>query len=238
MRSSPTSVLTSGRFCWVFLVTGIHALPNPANHMIFSPSQPSKSRYEIRAIYPRTETGSLGQGQDFKGNTSSLASEPILYHENTTFLTPSIIIALVLFLTFAAGIITVFFYGHGIRMFLLKKMRQHKKEEPEVEERAAGFGFDGLTEAEKEAHRWKEETEAVNKPFWHIKLPTKPPVLVLEPSLSPPISLDDTKMPLEDSKVDELEARVDDENGLGVEVHAPTSLEQASYPGAVGVTHR
>lgn len=215
------------------LITGIQALPNPANRVTLSPAQSRKFQNETRKIYPRTES-SLDKSQIFQGNTTSLATEPILYHEKTTFLTPPIIITLVLFLTFAASIIAIFFYGHEIRSFFLEKLRRQKVEEPMVEKSALGFGFDGLTEAEMEAHKWREEREAtLKKPFWHIKLPTKAPVLVLEPSISPPISLDDSKILLEDSKADEKRT--------GVEVHTLVgceSLRRASDPSAIVVVDR
>lgn len=155
-------------------------------------------------------------------------------------MTPPIIITLVLFLTFAASIIAVFFYGYEIRSFFLAKLRRQKQEEPVIKKPALGFGFDGLTEAEMEVHRWREEKEAaLKKPFWHIKLPMKAPALVFEPSISPPISLDDSKILLEDSKADET--LVDNEKRAGVEVHTPDGCEglrRASGPSAIVVVDR
>jgi hypothetical protein len=196
MRRSSSTVSASGRLCCMLFITTVQALPSLVNP---SPTPQHGTRRSIHS----TEINSLDDSsQGFAGNTSSLASDPILYHEKAKFLTPPIIITLILFLTFAATIIAVFFYGHELRSFFLQKLKRQKTEAPAVEEPGLGFGFDGMTEAEMEALKWRDEKEADKKPLWHIKLPTRPPTLVLEHSPSPPISLDDAKIQLEHARVD------------------------------------
>jgi hypothetical protein len=94
-----------------------------------------------------------------------------------TYLTPTLVLTLVLFIVTASLLITLLFFGPNIRSFLLQKMK--KEEKPKL-----GFGFDGLSKQELKGLRLKEE-QAAAKTSWLTKLPVRPPALVLKHSYSP-----------------------------------------------------
>lgn len=117
------------------------------------------------------------------------------------FFTPEIMLTLVLFLVFSALFFTFYFYGQEICSYILRRVRKQRKPEPEPDI-GAGFGYDGLPEAEiKELGREEEPCASVStKTSWFIRLPNKPPLLVLgHSSPLPPIHLpsDATNMQLQ-----------------------------------------
>lgn len=104
------------------------------------------------------------------------------------FLTPAIILSLVLFILFSGAIISLLFYGPEIQSFIRQKLKRQNRSETESKlqsrpapepEPSFGFGFDGLTKEEMEAARRKEEKQAT-RPQLYIKLPVSPPSLVLK----------------------------------------------------------
>ncbi|GLB43565.1 hypothetical protein LshimejAT787_1400770 [Lyophyllum shimeji] len=104
------------------------------------------------------------------------------------FLTPEIIVSLVLFVLFSGAIISLLFYGREIRSFIRRKLKRQKEPEPASElqpvlapglDASWGFVFDGLTQEEMDAVRRKEERQETRAGLY-IKLPVSPPSLVLQ----------------------------------------------------------
>ncbi|KAG5641637.1 hypothetical protein DXG03_004560 [Asterophora parasitica] len=121
------------------------------------------------------------------------------------FLTPAVIISLVLFLLLSGCLLSALFYGREIRAFVHQMLNRlnrplHRTPVPVSEPvnepepvPSFGFGYDGLTNAEMDAARWKEEKDAekqhkkARRSGLFIRLPVSPPSLVLK-HLSEPLS--------------------------------------------------
>lgn len=196
MNNPAPTFSTSGRVLRFLLsASAAQALPYPVSLTTFPiVNHTQRTRARVRQIqFPLAvpEPSINNTVQDTPRNGHLFITTPD--SNPTTFLTPTIILTLVLVLIFSAILITVFFYGGTIRSYILQKLGKQKSQPGSESDKSAtpsfGFGFDGLSASELEALRLKEEKEAAQK-SWFIKLPTKPPSLVLKHSPLPPIQLD------------------------------------------------
>ena len=131
----------------------------------------------------------LGLALSYQGNTSSpsLTSNPTLSLLSTKdddeagdrHLT-KVIGTLFLFLAFASVVFCVYFFGPSLRLRLLNMSASKIGK--------AGFGFNKLT---KKGLEWRKRANGkVMAREWFIRLPEKPPALVLKQELPlPPIEI-------------------------------------------------
>jgi len=153
-------------------------------------------------------------------------------NQSHTYMTPAILIALILFIAFASLIIALFFFASNLRAFVLRNLGRQEK--PKL-----GFGFDGLSRTELKQLRLKEEEEAM-KTSWFTKLPAKPPALVLKHPHSPllPIQLPSERGQVKDSqykKFDGVEERAS-EVGMGIRIDRSEHVFRDGILGQQGTT--
>ncbi|KAF8079149.1 hypothetical protein FPV67DRAFT_1444327 [Lyophyllum atratum] len=170
------------------------------NPVLFAQAHPVTPKYNLA----ETSTGARPAWQ--KRNTP-----PPDGATAAAFLTPAIILSLVFFVLVSGTIIAILFYRPQIQSFIRRKLKRQPDQQldPEYELRSEpapksepsfGFGFDGLTNAQMEMVREKEEKRTA-RPELFIRLPAEPPSLVLRHhSRSPLLPIDtdlDRRRPLE-----------------------------------------
>jgi len=173
MRSSALYILfASSRLLCTPVFTIVHALPCVQNDVSVSSSSSSHP-----LDCPMTFDRRSGPIENSTSDKSSIMSTQRIDSSQQPYFTPTLVLALVLFITFASLLVVLLFFGPSVRSYLLQKWR--KEEKPKL-----GFCFDGLSKEELKGLRLKEEKEAT-KSSWFIKLPTRPPALVLKHPPSP-----------------------------------------------------